>query len=183
MNIDKLSLNPIYVSNLIKQRDLKSFLPFFNCEESGHENNNLDIVCIDPNCSLRGLLCFRCQYHKHNSHATNCVPLKNFLSSVIKNQSELAIFLRNKKERLFNLREYMIDAVKDFLTRLIDHFSIFAASVHRFHQVIDTKLENMTIKSDIILHRLFYKKHIHRFLLIVYIIISISSLLTELLYK
>ena len=42
-------------------------LPYFYCNESGHEPNLLDSVCMDPTCVYKGLSCVRCV---HNKHAT-----------------------------------------------------------------------------------------------------------------
>ena len=152
-----------YISSLIRSKDLNSLTPYYLCEEEGHQTNQLDIVCLAPDCKFRGLTCFRCQYHKHNTHASKCVPLHVFMANLIKNQSELSNFLSKKREKCYYLREYMIDSVRSVIEKIIDQFSVFVASLHKYYQLNEKRIEEITIKSDVVLHRLFFKRHINHF--------------------
>ena len=152
-----------YISSLIKNKDLSSLTPYYLCEEEGHKTNQLDIVCLDPDCKYKGLICFRCQYHRHNNHVNQCIPLHMFMANLVKNQNDLSRLLSKKREKCFYLREYMIDSVKNVIEKIIDQFSYFVASLHKYYQLNDKKIEDITIKSDVVLHRLFFKKHINHF--------------------
>lgn len=152
-----------YISSLIKSKDLKSLTPYYLCEEEGHQTNQLDIVCLDPVCKYKGLLCFRCQYHKHNNHVNHCIPLNSFMANLVKNQNELSTILSKKREKCFYLREYMIDNVKNAIEKIIDQFSVFVATLHKYYQLNEKKIEEVTIKSDVVLHRLFFKRHINHY--------------------
>lgn len=55
----------------------------------------------------------------------------------------------------------MIDSVKTAIEKIIDQFSVFVASLHKYYQLNEKRIEEMTIKSDVVLHRLFFKKHIN----------------------
>lgn len=50
-------------------------LPFYKCDEIGHEANIWDLVCIEPSCKLKGMACGRCVYLKHKDHITKVIPL------------------------------------------------------------------------------------------------------------
>ena len=90
-----------YISSLIKNKDLNSLTPYYLCEEEGHETNQLDIICLDADCKHKGLICFRCQYHKHNTHVNQCIPLHLFMANLIKNQNELSHLLSKKEKNAF----------------------------------------------------------------------------------
>lgn len=150
-----------YISSLIKSKDLNSMIPYYLCEEDGHQTNQLDIVCLDPECKHQGLICFRCQYHRHQSHVNQCVPLHVFMANLIMNQNDLSRSLAKKREKCYYLREFMIDSVKTAIEKIIDQFSLFVGSLHRYYQSNDRKIEDITVKSDVVLHRLFFKKHIN----------------------
>lgn len=152
-----------YISSLIKSKDLQSLTPYYLCEEEGHQTNQLDIVCLDADCKHKGLICFRCQYHKHNTHANHCIPLSDFMANLVKNQNELSNLLSKKREKCFYLREYMIDCVKNAIEKIIDQFSIYVATLHKYYQLNEKKIEEITVKSDVVLHRLFFKKHINHY--------------------
>lgn len=150
-----------YVSKLIKNNELSSLIPYYLCEIDGHQTNRLDLVCLDENCKNKGVICFRCQYHQHNNHVNNCIPINTFMSNLIKNQNELSHLLAKKREKCYYLRENMIENVKQFIEKIIDEFSIFIASIHKYYQICEKQIENITIKSDVVMHRLFFKKHIN----------------------
>jgi len=158
-----------YISSLIKSKDLNSLTPYYLCEEEGHQTNQLDIVCLSPDCKFPGLMCFRCQYHKHNTHVNQCIPLHIFMANLVKNQNELSHALAKRREKCYYLREYMIDNVKNAIEKIIDQFSVFVASLHKYYQLNEKRIEEITIKSDVVLHRLFFKKHINHLQLNSYI--------------
>ena len=158
-----------YISSLIKSKDLNSLTPYYLCEEEGHQTNQLDIVCLSPDCKFPGLMCFRFQYHKHNTHVNQCIPLHIFMANLVKNQNELSHALAKRREKCYYLREYMIDNVKNAIEKIIDQFSVFVASLHKYYQLNEKRIEEITIKSDVVLHRLFFKKHINHLQLNSYI--------------
>ena len=53
--------------------------PYLMCQKQDHQENALNIICYDPFCSKRGLLCSACFFQEHNSHHSNCANLKDFL--------------------------------------------------------------------------------------------------------
>jgi len=63
----------------------------------------------------------------------------------------------------------MIDNVKNAIEKIIDQFSVFVASLHKYYQLNEKRIEEITIKSDVVLHRLFFKKHINHLQLNSYI--------------
>ena len=57
----------------------------------------------------------------------------------------------------------MIDSVRSVIEKIIDQFSVFVASLHKYYQLNEKRIEEITIKSDVVLHRLFFKRHINHF--------------------
>lgn len=49
------------------------------CSKPDHQENAMNIVCFDPLCAKRGLLCSACYFQDHVSHSNSCCNLKDFL--------------------------------------------------------------------------------------------------------
>ena len=52
---------------------------FLFCPKPDHQENPLNIVCYDPQCPKRGLLCSSCFFQDHSLHNSFCSNLKDFL--------------------------------------------------------------------------------------------------------
>lgn len=158
-----------HISSLIKSKNFKSLIPYYECDIEGHQPNQLDTVCIDSDCKNKGLVCFRCQYQKHREHNESCVPFDIFLANLINGHQKSTEILTKNRENCYRLRESLIDSVKTYVEKMIDQFCSFVASIHKYYQANEKKIEELIIKSDIVMHRLFYKKHINHYQLNDYI--------------
>ena len=49
------------------------------CTKVDHDNNPLNLVCIDQACPRRGLICTHCMHYEHKNHKT--MPLKIFIET------------------------------------------------------------------------------------------------------
>lgn len=59
----------------------KSKINYFNCEAKGlHEGEKLVLVCLDPECKSRGLICPVCKEENHKNHEV--IHLKVFLGEL-----------------------------------------------------------------------------------------------------
>lgn len=53
---------------------------FVGCDQPGHSQNGLTLVCLDVKCQKRGLLCIACKDIDHKEHLTSA--LTDFLETV-----------------------------------------------------------------------------------------------------
>ena len=51
-----------FLGEMVSAKELNSILPFYNCDEIGHEANMWDSVCLDESCKFKGLACARCAF-------------------------------------------------------------------------------------------------------------------------
>lgn len=80
------------------------------CSKPGHQENSLNIICFNPNCPQKGLICSACFFEDHISHSALCSNLKDFL----KNYKD---FLQKEKETCHKeVKEEEIDALKKEFT-------------------------------------------------------------------
>lgn len=158
-----------HISSLIKSKNFKSLIPYYECDIEGHQSNQLDTVCIDNDCKNKGIVCFRCQYQKHREHNESCIPFDIFLANLINGHQQSTEILIKNRENSYKLREALIESVKNYVEKLIDQFCSFVASIHKYYQTQEERIEELILKSDIVMHRLFYKKHINHYQLNDYI--------------
>ncbi|KAL4509136.1 hypothetical protein ABPG72_018067 [Tetrahymena utriculariae] len=151
-----------FIGKKITEKEIDSFLPFFNCDEIGHDDLQLDQVCLDQNCSRKGLTCPRCIHLRHSNHPTKIVSLRSFISDLIQSQTDKKSILKNEVENCTRYRNLLISMAKEFIDSLIDHFSVFVASVHKYYNIFENEFEDSMIKSDVVIHKLMHKQHVRR---------------------
>ena len=135
-----------FVGNKISNAELDSSLPFFYCDEPGHEPNYLDSVCLDHICHLKGLACQRCIHNKHSSHRDKVVPLNKFVGDLVKNQTEKRLVLNAQAEKCSRLRDFVIVQIREYVDGIIDHFQHLLASVHKYYQIFENQYNDALIK-------------------------------------
>lgn len=84
------------------------------------------------------------------------------MSNLISSQTEKKVFLNAEVENCLRFRDILISMAKEFVDSLIDHFSIFVASVHKYYTIFENEFEDNMIKSDVIIHKLMHKQHVRR---------------------
>ncbi|KRX07003.1 WD40-repeat-containing domain [Pseudocohnilembus persalinus] len=151
-----------FIGNQISDNELKSAIPFFYCEENGHEQNQLDCVCVEENCSYKGLTCFRCVNYKHNNHRDSIIPLHNFVGDLVKNQTDKQKVLQEELQKCNRFKDFVINQVREYVDDMIEHFQNFVSRVLKYHSIFSNQFEDAMIKSDVIIHKILYKQHIRR---------------------
>ncbi|CAD8153886.1 unnamed protein product [Paramecium pentaurelia] len=149
-----------FLGKKISDHEIQSMLPFFDCEEPGHQGNALDQVCLDSECKYKGLCCVRCQYQKHRFHPNSVYPLHTFVSQLINQLSSRKIILEEQRKKCNLYRDVVISILRDYLNSIIEHMSLLVASLHKYFTSFENAFETTIIKSHIIAHSLIYKKHI-----------------------
>ena len=76
------------------------------CPKPDHQENTLNIVCYDPQCPKRGLLCSSCFFQDHSSHNSLCCNLKDFLKNY------QVFILKEKENSQKELKEEDSEALK-----------------------------------------------------------------------
>ncbi len=58
-------------------------LNYFSCNKGGlHEGEHLNYICLNKECTERGLVCSICRNTDHIKHEDNVCSLKLFLNSL-----------------------------------------------------------------------------------------------------
>lgn len=151
-----------YLGKQISTQEITSMLPYFDCDEPGHDGNALDQVCLQPDCKFKGLTCVRCQYQRHRMHPTSIYPLHTFVSKLITEVSSKKLLLEEQVQKCLKHREVVISIIKEHLNALIEHMVDFVAQMYKYYTSFENSYENVLIRSSIIAHSLIYKKHIKK---------------------
>lgn len=151
-----------FIGNKISQKEIQSMVPFFYCDEIGHETQQLDEVCLEAACNNRGLTCPRCVFYKHKDHEQKIVPLNKFVADLIKNQTDKKLVLEDELKKCRRYKEFALDQIREFVDNVIERFERFVAQIHKYYNIFENQFEDAMIKSDVISHKLLYQQHIRR---------------------
>ncbi|EGR28738.1 hypothetical protein IMG5_169350 [Ichthyophthirius multifiliis] len=151
-----------FVSKKITINELDSFLPYYKCDEIGHEELILDQVCIDDICQHKGLTCPRCVNIKHGNHISKIINLNTFISDLIYSQSEKKSILNKEFDKSKNYKDLLMNISKEFVEDIIEHFSLFISQIYKYFNVFLNEYEDLIIRSDVIIDKILHRQHIRR---------------------
>lgn len=121
----------LYFSNINTKNDTKAppifnQLPFCPCLEPTHQNYTLTLICIEKNCSRRGLICTMCQYEHHRQHQNNTIPVKIFLDKYKESFKDFQLSQNKKELKIDPLNEISIETLnilKNFHAKISSEIS------------------------------------------------------------